>query len=118
MCIKASPFRDEDGEVLKWYGTITDIHDLVMARIKARRKQQQVMTVLAHAEVNLFSIDTDRKITLAEGGMFWDSDVDVSVKTTMVGYVFTLSIYISEQTHSILIIFLIEFCPEVRLNKG
>jgi hypothetical protein len=73
MLTRACPLRDESGKILKWYGTNTDIHDIVMARIEAARNKFQILTVLAHAEVSLFSIDKDRILTMAEGVMPWDS---------------------------------------------
>jgi PAS fold len=88
MLARACPLRDDKGKILKWYGTNTDIHDLVMARIEAARNKLQVLTVLAHAEVNLFSIDKNRIVTMAEGGMLWDSEAesyDIKNKSTLVG---------------------------------
>jgi hypothetical protein len=88
MLARACPLKDGKGKILKWYGTNTDIHDLVMARIEAARNKLQMLTVLAHAEVNLFSINKDRIITMAEGGMLWDSDAeeyDVHTKSSLLG---------------------------------
>lgn len=88
MLVRACPLRDDAGKILKWYGTNTDIHDQVMARIEAARNKLQMLTVLAHAEVNLFSIDRDRKITMAEGGLKWDAETslyDVRNKSTLIG---------------------------------
>ncbi|PBP19827.1 hsp90-like protein [Diplocarpon rosae] len=85
---RACPLQSDDGKILKWYGTSTDIHDLVMARNEAARNKLQMLTVLAHAEVNLFAIDKNRVITMAEGGMQWDSEADtydVDKKATMIG---------------------------------
>jgi hypothetical protein len=88
MLARACPFRDENGKILKWYGTNTDIHDLVMARIEAARNKLQMLTVLAHAEVNLFSVNKDRTITMAEGSMLWGSEAnsyDILNKSTLIG---------------------------------
>ncbi len=88
MLVRACPLRDDNGKLLKWYGTNTDIHDLVMSRIEAARNKLQVLTVLAHAEVNLFSINKEKIITMAEGGMRWSSKTtiyDVDNKSTLIG---------------------------------
>ena len=98
MLARACPLKDEAGDILKWYGTTTDIHDLVMARIEAARNKLQMLTVLAHAEVNLFSINKDRICTMAEGGMLWDSEAesyDINNKSTLVG---KDAIEVSQQT--------------------
>lgn len=71
MHTRACPLIDDNGDVLKWYGTNTDITDIVMSRIEAKRNTDQMKTVLAHAEVNLFRIDTNRQFTMIEGGMSW-----------------------------------------------
>ena len=70
---RACPLRDKNGNILKWYGTSTDIHDLVMARITDNRKKEQVLAVLAHAEVNLFAMDKNRIVTMTEGGLVWEA---------------------------------------------
>ncbi|KAG4416062.1 hypothetical protein IFR04_010825 [Cadophora malorum] len=88
MLARAWPLRDNDGKILKWYGTNTDIHNLVMARIEAARNKLQMLTVLAHAEVNLFSINENKIITMAEGGMRWDATTnmyDVNNKSSLIG---------------------------------
>lgn len=88
MLAGACPYRDKNGKILKWYGTNSDIHEIVMARIDAARNKLQMLTVLAHAEVNMFSINMDRKIAMAEGGMLWDSQAniyDVNHKSSLVG---------------------------------
>lgn len=88
MLDRACPLTSDDGKILQWYGTCTDIHDLVMARIEAARNRLQMLTVLAHAEVNLFSIDKKRIITMAEGGASWDSmenTYDINNKSSLIG---------------------------------
>ena len=86
MLLRVCPLRDDSGKLLKWYGTNTDIHELFIARIEARRNKLQMLTVLAHAEVNLFSVDEDRKITMAEGGMLWQTDgEDIYSKSVLIG---------------------------------
>ncbi|KAK0114043.1 hypothetical protein ONS95_014284 [Cadophora gregata] len=88
MLARAWPLRDDNGKILKWYGTNTDIHNIVMARNEAARNKLEILTVLAHAEVNLFSINKDRIITMAEGCMHWDADTsvyDFNNKSSLIG---------------------------------
>ncbi|KAM3076259.1 hypothetical protein ACMFMG_006235 [Clarireedia jacksonii] len=72
MHTRACPLKDESGKILKWYGTNTDINDVMMQRIEAKRNKDQMLTVLGHAEVNLFST-SNRKIAMAESGMLWQA---------------------------------------------
>jgi hypothetical protein len=62
------------GEIEKWYGTCTDVHEEVEARFFARRTKQHLLSVIAHAQVTLFAVDRKRKITLLEGSFIWDVD--------------------------------------------
>lgn len=88
MLVRAVPLRADNGEILKWYGTTTDINELVIARIDAARNKLQMLTVLAHAEVNMFAVNQDRIVTMAEGGMQWHSESEsynVEQKSSLVG---------------------------------
>ncbi|KAK6596941.1 histidine kinase hhk6p [Botrytis cinerea] len=76
MHTRACPLLDDNGKVLKWYGTNTDITDIVMSRIEAKRNKHQMLTVLAHAEVNMFCVDKNRLVTMAEGAMLWGTKTE------------------------------------------
>ena len=39
MLARACPYKDENGKILKWYGTHTDIHEKIMAQIEAKRNK-------------------------------------------------------------------------------
>jgi hypothetical protein len=67
MIARAAPILDENGELLRWYGTNTDIHEATVARLQADFIKDQIMAVLAHADVSLFAIDRERSITMSEG---------------------------------------------------
>jgi len=45
--------RDKSGNILKWFGTCTDIHDLVEARLKAKRTREHLLSVITHAQVTV-----------------------------------------------------------------
>ena len=71
MLGRALPFRDEDGTIVKWFGTCTDIHDLVEAREAAKQLREQLLKVIEHAKVTLWAVDRERQLTLLEGSMKW-----------------------------------------------
>jgi PAS domain S-box-containing protein len=71
MLGRALPFYDDAGRIVKWFGTCTDIHDLVMARQEARRTRLQLQQVIAHAKITLWAINRDNKVVLLEGDMKW-----------------------------------------------
>ncbi|KAL7268656.1 hypothetical protein RUND412_008711 [Rhizina undulata] len=60
-------------QITKWYGTCTDIHDLIEARTAAGRMRVQLMEVLRYSQITLWAVDRDYKITLLEGGLVWDT---------------------------------------------
>ncbi|TGO25967.1 hypothetical protein BPAE_0069g00390 [Botrytis paeoniae] len=77
MLGRAVCMRNKDtGKIEKWYGTCTDIHEAVMSRFEAKRLRQQLLSVITHAQVTLFSVDRHRKLNLLEGSFIWDLDSD------------------------------------------
>ena len=75
MLGRALPLRDtHTGKIVKWFGTCTDIHDLVEARQAAKRTREQLLNVIKHAQVTVWAVDRDRKLTFLEGKLLWDED--------------------------------------------
>jgi PAS domain S-box-containing protein len=82
MLGRALPLRDhKTGEIVKWFGTCTDIHDLVEARRTARRMQEQLSNVIKHAQTTVFAIDRHRRLTFFEGKMAWDDECKEAPQT-------------------------------------
>ncbi|TKA67636.1 hypothetical protein B0A49_07737 [Cryomyces minteri] len=78
MLGRATPFRDENGKIIKWFGTCTDIHELVEAREAAKQTREQLLRVIEHAQVTLWAVDRERRLTLLEGSLMWQSsDEDI-----------------------------------------
>ncbi|KAE8226032.1 hypothetical protein CF319_g1327 [Tilletia indica] len=67
MIGRALPVRDDDGNITKWFGTCTDIHDTVEALAASRQAQAQLESVINHAHVTLWAVDKEARITVAEG---------------------------------------------------
>lgn len=67
MLGRALPFYDDSGRIIKWIGTCTDIHDLVLARQEARRTREQLQQVIQHAKILLWAVNRDNKLVLLEG---------------------------------------------------
>lgn len=67
MLGRAVPMRDDSGAILKWFGTCTDIHDLVLAREEAKQTRAQLERVIEHARITLWAVDMDRQLSLFEG---------------------------------------------------
>lgn len=78
---RALPLRDEDGQIVRWFGTCTDIHEAVTARDQAKRYKAQLLQVLDTAKVTLLSIDKHRQITVIDGNMDGEKLFDGASKT-------------------------------------
>lgn len=71
MLGRALPLRDpETAEIIRWYGTATDIHDMVEAKTAEQFTREQLAEALTHAELTLWAVDKERKFTLLEGMAF------------------------------------------------
>lgn len=67
---RALPFRSkETGEIERWFGTCTDANESIESRREVERTWQQLLTVISHAQVTVFQVDTQRRVTMLEGAM-------------------------------------------------
>ena len=74
MLGRAVPMRDEDGKIVKWFGTCTDIHELVMTREQARQTKASLERVIEHARITLWATDPERKLILFEGRSMYEPE--------------------------------------------
>lgn len=73
MLGRAMPLRNKQtGEIEKWFGTCTDVHESMEAKASAKRMRQQLLSVLSHGQTTIFSVDQNRKITMLEGALIWN----------------------------------------------
>ncbi|KAL1878624.1 hypothetical protein VTK73DRAFT_7705 [Phialemonium thermophilum] len=71
---RALPLRNKQtGQIEKWFGTCTDANESIETRLIAKQTQQQLLSVIAHSHVTIFTVDLDRKITMLEGALIWDT---------------------------------------------
>lgn len=63
----------ETGMIEKWFGTCTDVHESIETKVNAKRTRQQLLSVLAHSHVTVFSVDPSRKVTMLEGALIWNN---------------------------------------------
>ncbi|KPI36171.1 Two-component system protein A [Cyphellophora attinorum] len=68
MLGRAMPLRDNDtGKIVKWFGTCTDIQDIVDARNASSQHRQQLLDVLHHSQMNMWMVDSSMRLTFLEG---------------------------------------------------
>ncbi|KAM0667337.1 hypothetical protein ACQRIT_003646 [Beauveria bassiana] len=61
----------ETGEIEKWFGTYTDVHESIETKLAAKQTRQQLLSVLAHSRVTIFTVDPSRRVTMLEGALIW-----------------------------------------------
>lgn len=71
---RGSPLRDKSRKIVKWFGSYTDIHDLVEARQEAKKTREQFLSVIKHSKVTIWAIDRDHTITFLEGELMWQDE--------------------------------------------
>jgi PAS domain S-box-containing protein len=70
MLGRALPLKDkETGKIEKWFGTCTDVHETMEAKLAAKRTREHLMSVLTHAQTTIFSVDRNRNVTTLEGAL-------------------------------------------------
>ncbi|KAF5013611.1 hypothetical protein FDECE_416 [Fusarium decemcellulare] len=71
---RALPQRNkETGEVEMWFGTCTDVHESIQTKMNAKRTRQQLLSVIAHSHVTIFTVDLNRRVTMLEGALIWNN---------------------------------------------
>ncbi|KAK3394649.1 hsp90-like protein [Podospora didyma] len=74
---RALPLRNKQtGEVEKWFGTCTDVHESIETKLEAKRARQQLLSVIALSHMTMFTVDVNHKVTMLEGALIWDSNCD------------------------------------------
>ena len=72
---RAMPLRDsKSGKITKWFGSCTDIHDLVEARRQAKETREQLLNVLKLAKMCVWAINAEGIITFLEGRLIWEAE--------------------------------------------
>lgn len=50
----------------------------MQTKISAAQTREQLLSVLKHGKVTLFTVDTERRVTLLEGSLIWDKAEELS----------------------------------------
>ena len=74
MQSRGCPLRDKSGKIVKWFGSYTDIHELVEARQEANKTRQQFLNVIRHSKVTIWAINRECEITFLEGELMWKDE--------------------------------------------
>jgi PAS domain S-box-containing protein len=70
--IRAQPYKNAAGQILRWYTSMMDIDEWVMARQEAERRRQSILTLFSNSDVMLWGVDKSGHVYLQEGGLHWN----------------------------------------------
>ncbi|KAK0731485.1 hypothetical protein B0H67DRAFT_639877 [Lasiosphaeris hirsuta] len=83
---RALPIRNnKSGKIEKWFGTCTDVHESIETKLEAKQTRQQLLSVIALSHMTMFTVDLDRKVTMLEGALIWDSNCENSGSRWYIG---------------------------------
>ena len=54
-------------------GTCTDVHESIEAKLEAKRIREQLLSVIAHSHVTVFTVDSRLRVTMIEGALIWNA---------------------------------------------
>ena len=67
--IRGNPLRDEQGRILRWYGTRTDIEDRKRAEEKLRQDERELRRITDAIDQRIGVLGPDGKILYANRGL-------------------------------------------------
>jgi PAS domain S-box-containing protein len=73
--IRVQPYKNASGKVLRWYASMMDINEWVMARLEADRRRQVMLKLFSQTDVMLWGIDAQYHMYICEGRLNWDPSV-------------------------------------------
>ena len=80
MLGRALPLKDhETDQIIRWFGTCTDIQDIVDAKVAGQQARQQLLDVLKHSQMTMWILDRNENVTFYEGGFVMGDPVDNKV---------------------------------------
>ncbi|KAF2823891.1 hypothetical protein CC86DRAFT_408909 [Ophiobolus disseminans] len=73
--IRAQSYKDDKGNVMRWYASMMDINEWVMARLEADRRRHVMLTLFSQTDVMLWGIDKSFSMYICEGQLDWDPTI-------------------------------------------
>jgi PAS domain S-box-containing protein len=73
--IRAQSYKDSKGNVMRWYASMMDINEWVMARMEADRRRHVMLTLFSQTDVMLWGIEKAYSMYICEGRLDWDPSV-------------------------------------------
>jgi len=56
------------------------VHESIETKLNAKRTRQQLLSVIAHSHVTLFTVDPNRRVTMLEGALIWNNTYEENDK--------------------------------------
>ncbi|KIW20936.1 hypothetical protein PV08_01515 [Exophiala spinifera] len=75
MLGNALPLRDHTtGLIVKWFGSLTDIQDIIDAKVAQQEARQNLVDVLRHSQMSVWIVDHRETVTFWEGDFMTGHD--------------------------------------------
>ncbi|KAJ9643273.1 hypothetical protein H2204_002169 [Knufia peltigerae] len=75
MLGSALPLRDHStGLIVKWFGSLTDIQDIIDAKLAQQQARQNLVDVLRHSQMSVWIVDQSESVTFWEGDFMNSND--------------------------------------------
>jgi hypothetical protein len=58
------------------------MHESIQTKIAAQQTREQLLSVIAHSKVTLFTVDQERRVTMLEGSLIWDKTAETKQKNS------------------------------------
>ncbi|MGD0961563.1 MAG: PAS domain S-box protein [Methylomonas sp.] len=67
--IRGVPIFDKQGRIRRWFGTMTNIHDLKMIEIEVRENRDLLTSIIDCSPAHIFALDLEQRFTLLNEAM-------------------------------------------------
>lgn len=91
------PFRDEEGNIIRWFGTNTDISKIRQIEEELQEARSRMESTLAAAEIGTWEYDPTNNVVRADANLIKMFDVDAEAETALPIEIFLKNIHPDDQ---------------------
>ncbi|GAB7349471.1 hypothetical protein MBLNU459_g0183t1 [Dothideomycetes sp. NU459] len=69
--VRAQPYKDEAGVILRWFASMLDVNESMLQRLQTERIRQSILKLMSKADVSLWGVNQNHEIHIREGALSW-----------------------------------------------